>query len=92
MHSSLFRGFFSLVAVLFLSAVASACMNDRETVPAEREFKSNYMDQKPQMQPAPAPDGSPTIIEKLIVDGGIWSGAFLLVGACVLGWRESCAQ
>jgi hypothetical protein len=77
-----------LMAVLALAvsvSAASACINDRETNKAEREFKSTYekAPAAPEYQPPPADNGK----EKLITLGG-GLGAGLLAGAVIIGLRR----
>ena len=60
---------------------ASACLNDRESLQSEKEFKSTYIEKAP-----PAPQYQPeTTGDQLMVWGGSGVGVALLVGACVLG-------
>lgn len=48
----------SLLAVVFLSASASACINDRELPQHEREFRSQYLSQQyTSATPGPPPPG-----------------------------------
>ncbi len=70
-------------ALILGSAVppAAACLNDRESIRAEKEFKSSYQENQ---TPAPTyqPNSTPSI--QLLTYGGSGLGAILLVGACAL--------
>jgi hypothetical protein len=73
------RPILGLASLLLLAAGAMpvrACINDREVTPAEREFKSQYL------QPAPAPQPSPAQGEVLPV-AFLGGGVVLLLGATV---------
>jgi hypothetical protein len=48
----LLRGLAAVLVLAVGAMPARACINDREVVPAEREFKSQYQ------QPSPAPNSS----------------------------------
>lgn len=87
------RGIALLLAAAVILAVfapaASACINDREVVATEKEFKSSYIDQQ---VPAPAPEYNkepePAPDNKLWVLGGSGLGIALLGGALVLGYMR----
>jgi hypothetical protein len=75
---------------LTLAAPVKACINDSELLKQEREFKSSYNENAPVGQPA-APDAAPSS------EGDGWTGplaylgtgAFLLLGGCVVGLRRA---
>lgn len=73
----------SLLLALFCLALvvapASACINDREVIQAEKEFKSRYIEQTPQPEYQPEP-GTPS---NLLVFGG--AGSVMLLGALAIG-------
>lgn len=74
----------ALLAVFCLALIvapATACINDREVIQAEKEFKSRYIEQPasvPQYQPE---QGTPS---HLLVFGG--AGSVLVLSALVLGF------
>ncbi len=72
------------VILAVFAPAASACINDREVIATEKEFKSSYIDQQ---VPAPAPEYNkePEPDNKLWVLGGSGLGIALLGGALVLG-------
>ena len=75
-------GLLFLLAVLWLSLDAhnaAACINDRATVGAEREFKSNYIDKKPTPSSESPSGNSPLLVHALT---GV--GIALLVGTLVV--------
>jgi hypothetical protein len=81
------RFLFPFLATLLVLAVhvssASACINDRDTYKAEREFKSTY--EKAAPAPSPSPDPAPgETRERLLTWGGGGTGVLLLLGAFVL--------
>jgi hypothetical protein len=65
------------LVLLSQAAFASACINDRESEKSEKEFKSRYIDVKPE----PAPEVSPPAKDNLLVYGGSTVGAGLLLAA-----------
>ncbi len=81
--------FLSMSLCLFLIAgwlpAARACINDREVGPAEREFKSNYMENAapestPRYRPSEEHQGTPLALMGL--------GAALFVGAVVTNVKK----
>jgi hypothetical protein len=77
-----------LTAVMLLAihvSPAVACINDRESLQSEKEFKSSYIEKEilplPKEQYEPAPSSS----DQLITYGSSGIGLALLAGACVLG-------
>jgi hypothetical protein len=73
-----------LTAALILHVAvppASACLNDRESIKAEKEFKSSYQENQ---SPAPTyqPESTPGI--QVLTYGGSSVGALLFIGACAL--------
>jgi hypothetical protein len=75
-----FRALFTVILVAFSPAAASACINDGNTVREEREFKSSYIDRKPEPSSVQPPSGnSPLLVFSL---SGI--GIALLAGAGVI--------
>ena len=74
--------FFSLTTLALTALPAIACLNDRESLKAEREFKSQYQE-KPGA-PAASPSEEPSTND-LLTYGGIGGGALLIVGALALG-------
>jgi hypothetical protein len=79
MYRSLFSTCVTFVAALVFVPVAAACINDRETVRTEQEFKSRYemksdsQDQRPEIK---SPSDNPW--RPIAMMGG---GAGLLLGA-----------
>ncbi len=74
------RLFGALILLGFLASAATACINDRESDKAEKEFKSRYIDQ--QVPKNTAPETSPTPTEnRLLTVGATSVGAMLLIGA-----------
>ena len=71
----------TLLALLVVASPATACLNDRESLQSEKEFKSGYIEIQTPAQPAPSP-ASPT--DQLLVFGGSGIGVSLLIGACVV--------
>jgi hypothetical protein len=70
-----------LTALMLLGAAAlpaQACINDREVNRAEREFKSQYLQTAPAIQPAPDTSG---IQERVLPVAFLGSGGVLLLGA-----------
>jgi hypothetical protein len=70
-----------LSAFILLAAAAlpaRACINDREVIRAEREFKSQYLQRAPVTQPAPDPSGTLETTLPMALPGG---GGVLLLGA-----------
>jgi hypothetical protein len=51
-----------LIVPLLLAGNAFGCLNDRETVAAEREFRSRYL--SPAMPGGPRVDGPPQVAER----------------------------
>jgi len=78
-------GTLTLVMVLAVHvSMAPACINDRESLQSEKEFKSSYIEKE-----APAPqqyEPQPSPGDQLMVFGGSGIGAALLIGACVMGF------
>jgi hypothetical protein len=77
-----------LVIAVHVSS-AAACLNDRDIIKAEKEFKSTY---EPKSAPAETPRYEPEAPlngkgQLLTFGGGV--GTMLLVGAVVLGLRKS---
>jgi hypothetical protein len=73
------------VAVLTVSApAASACLNDREVLTHEKEFKSQYLQQPapppPSTEPSPSPSGETV---KQVAYAGLGAGLFF--AALLLG-------
>lgn len=71
----------SVASVALMVLPASACINDRESIKAEKEFKSQYEAQPaaPALsEPVPAP-------HELVTYGAFGGGVLLLVGAFALG-------
>jgi hypothetical protein len=83
MRLSLFR---LLTPALILAAqvsMATACINDRESLRSEKEFKSSYIENQPRVAPSYQPE--PSGDNQLLTFGGIGAGIALLVSGCVLG-------
>jgi hypothetical protein len=76
----------SLLLVSVASLPVSACINDRDVGPKEREFKSHYQDNQP--RPNPVQEISPTTEQKLVPYAALGAGSFLLVGAAVVCMRK----
>jgi hypothetical protein len=83
--------FFSLLTALLVLVVhvssASACINDRDTFKAEREFKSTY--EKAPPAASPSPESPAESRERLLTWGGGGAGVLLLLGAVVLTVKRS---
>jgi hypothetical protein len=77
-----------LLAILCLSvrgADASACLNDRATGNAEREFKSSYRDTTPLPSTSP-PSGNNVLVASAMAGVGV---VFLAaVGITTVRWRR----
>ena len=74
-----------VVPALFLAAQAQpalACINDRESLQSEKEFKSSYIEKE---TPPPQYEPPPSNSDQLLTYGGSGLGLALLVGACVMG-------
>jgi hypothetical protein len=79
--SALATIFFLMLAVL----PARACLNDREIIQAEREFKSNY--QEPKETPTPTPEYQELVNRDWwLFWGTSGTGGFLMLGAAVVGF------
>ncbi len=63
--------------------VAAACINDRESDKAEKEFKSRYLDQQAPSGTSPASPSSPPE-NRLLTVGATSVGAVLLIGAVTI--------
>ena len=79
------RYLISALASILLAQAAQACLWDREVVPAEKEFKSRYIEKEP--PPAVSPESEPSTPLNLLAYGG--GGIALLVGAFVVGMSRS---
>jgi hypothetical protein len=71
----------SLTFLCLFAFPASACINDSEVNAKEREFKSQYQEDKPQYMPEPV--YSPRNGQKLAPFAAVGVGSALLAGACV---------
>jgi hypothetical protein len=67
-----------VAALLVLAPAAPACINDRDIVRSEQEFKSRYQEQQP--QPAPSSEPAPGRLAASLV----LTGAVLMLGAVVV--------
>jgi hypothetical protein len=70
-----------LCALMLLAAAARparACINDREVIRAEREFKSQYLETAPATEPSSKPSDTQESAVPVAFLGG---GAALLLGA-----------
>jgi hypothetical protein len=83
MALSFFRSLGACVCVLYAASSAAACINDRESDKAEKEFKSRYIEQQ---APGSSPTSSPSNHEenRLVSVGATVVGASLLVGAVTI--------
>ena len=73
----------TLAMLLAVVSPAAACINDRESLQSEKEFKSSYIE-----KPAPAPqqyEPEPSTADQLMVFGGSGIGVALLIGAALMG-------
>lgn len=71
-------GLSALMLLATAALPARACINDREVIRAEREFKSQYLRPVPATQPASEP---PTIQEKALPIILLGFGGALFLGA-----------
>ena len=87
------RSFAALVlGCLLLTAgpAARACINDREVNSAEREFKSSYMEDTPQGEPAP--EYAPPPPDRTAPLAVLGLGSTLLLGAAVVCLKRPGGQ
>jgi len=86
MRRKRFGWLLAALCLLGLAPAATACINDGELVPTEREFRSRYQDQ----QPPPPPSTEDNRFRKGPLVYGLWGGgAVMLAGALTLTvWRR----
>jgi hypothetical protein len=78
-----------LLAALLLATIASpgrACINDRELIPHEREFKSDY-NPEPAAEPSRGPSG---YVVGAVTASGV--GGALLAGALAIGLMRTARR
>lgn len=89
MQGFLIRIFLSIAVAITWVPIAPACIWDRMTIFAEREFKSNYLDKTLEESTPPLHDHSPSSADWLIVGGIMGGGMILLLGALTLSRSKS---
>jgi hypothetical protein len=82
MRSYLVKFFAPALLLAIHVPAAFACINDRESLKSEKEFKSSYIEQP---MPAPQYQPQPTTENPLVTYGGPAAGIALLLGGCALG-------
>jgi len=83
MTRKLIRLFGAVIVLGLFTSVAAACINDRESEKAEKEFKSRYIDQLVPKDGVPTSPPSPTE-NRLLTMSATGVGAVLFIGAVTI--------